>query len=222
MRVQHTNVGGSKARPLERLDAARAPRDARAWASESALPIRAGARERPFPMTKARSATLTRLAKRVLAGCVLGAGGAAVVIAGGFPFFLAILFFAYQASREYFGFVKAVSDREGHTAAPGWFDAAVTLCCMAIPAYTFVTSGGIAVGLAVSSFAVLSVIAKGTEEPKLSHLSSAVFGLVYCGALLTVASPPRPRPNNPPSPLPAPPHRSRYPLFPHIPAAGTI
>jgi hypothetical protein len=58
-----------------------------------------------------------------------------------------------------------------------------TLSCIGLVVWTFVSHGrGATSGLAVMSFAVLSLQLLGTEKPRFSQLTSSVFGLFYCGA----------------------------------------
>jgi hypothetical protein len=126
--------------------------------------------------------TLSGLTLRVLAGSALGALGATCIISGGLPFLAFIEFFVYQSIQEYFGFVSLVGVREGRPPPPAWATALVTLCCMSMPVYSYLTGGKIAVALALACFVTCSVLVTTTENPKMSILSSTVFGLLYCGA----------------------------------------
>ena len=128
------------------------------------------------------------LSARVLTGCVLGGAGALSIIAGGIPFLCIVEFFVYNCIQEFFGFVAAVGQREGRPPPPAWATALITLCCMSLPLYTFLANGKIALGLALASFATCSVLVTTTEAPKLSTLTSAIFGLLYCGAHCRAAS----------------------------------
>ena len=56
-----------------------------------------------------------------------------------------------------------------------------TLSCIGLVVWTFVSHGRATSGLAVMSFAVLSLQLLGTEKPRFSQLTSSVFGLFYCG-----------------------------------------
>jgi hypothetical protein len=125
--------------------------------------------------------SLSGLGIRVLAGCALGALGGLVIIAGGIPFLICMELFVYQSIREYFGFVSLVGVREGRPPPPPWATALVTLCCMSLPLYTYLTAGKIAVMLALASFVMCSVLVTTSENPKLSTLTSTIFGLLYCG-----------------------------------------
>ena len=56
-----------------------------------------------------------------------------------------------------------------------------TLSCIGLVVWTFVSHGRATSGLAVMSFAVLSLQLLGTEKPRFSQLTSSVFGMFYCG-----------------------------------------
>ena len=62
-----------------------------------------------------------------------------------------------------------------------------TLSCIGLVVWTFVSHGAATSGLAVMSFAVLSLQLLGTEKPRFSQLTSSVFGMFYCGARRYVA-----------------------------------
>ena len=67
-----------------------------------------------------------------------------------------------------------------------------TLSCIGLVVWTFVSHGRATSGLAVMSFAVLSLQLLGNEKPRFSQLTSSVFGMFYCGAphrLLFCSSP---------------------------------
>jgi len=57
-----------------------------------------------------------------------------------------------------------------------------TLSCIGLVVWTFVSHGRATSGLAVMSFAVLSLQLLGNEKPRFSQLTSSVFGMFYCGA----------------------------------------
>ena len=146
--------------------------------AESSVPLHAAAGHSKIPK---KSQSVSQLTKRGLAGCVMGAVGAAVVVQGGFAYFLFIELFVYQATREYFGFVTAVDQKEGRPLPPPWAASLVTLSCMFLPLYCFLTGGKIAVALALSAFIMLSIFVTNTSNPRMATVSSAIFGLLYCG-----------------------------------------
>eukprot|EP00892_Ulva_mutabilis_P006530 jgi/Ulvmu1/4249/UM192_0009.1 len=150
--------------------------------AESSVPLHAAAGHSDVPK---KSTSISQLTKRILAGCVMGAVGAAVVIQGGLAYFAFIELFVYQATREYFGFVTAIDQKEGRPLPPPWAASLVTLSCMFLPLYCFLTGGKIAVALALSAFVMLSIFVTNTQNPRMATVSSAIFGLLYCGYLPT-------------------------------------
>lgn len=139
------------------------------------------------PKDGLKKAELPPLLKRILAGLVMGAIGATIVVQGGVLYLCFIEFFVCQAALEYFGFVFAVDKKEGSAETPQWVVNLVTVCCMALPLYSFVTGGKIAIALALCSFVLLSALGAGLSKPRMSTLSSAMFGLLYCGVFLPAA-----------------------------------
>jgi phosphatidate cytidylyltransferase len=123
------------------------------------------------------------LVKRIVAGLVMGAIGATLVIQGGVMYLCFIEFFVCQAALEYFGFVSAVDKKEGIAVTPQWVANLVTLCCMLLPLWSFISGGKIAIPLALCSFVLLSAMGAGLKAPRMSTLSSAMFGLLYCGVM---------------------------------------
>lgn len=150
--------------------------------AESSVRLHADAGHGDVP--KKAPSTISKFTQRVLAGCVMGAVGAAVVIQGGWAYFLFIELFVYQATREYFGFVTAIDQKEGRPLPPPWAASLVTLSCMFLPLYCFLTGGKIAVALALSAFVMLSIFVTNSANPRMATASSAIFGLLYCGASL--------------------------------------
>ena len=55
---------------------------------------------------------------------------------------------------------------------------------MVLPLYSFVSGGKIAMPLALCSFVLLAALGVGLSKPRMSTLSSAMFGLLYCGVPL--------------------------------------
>jgi hypothetical protein len=148
--------------------------------AESSVPFNAGTAGHQQTVGKSKG-SFSDLSKRILTGCLLGAIGASVIVQGGLAYFLFMEFFVYHSSREYFSFVVSTSLKEGNAPPPKWSSYLLTLCCMALPLYSFVTGGKIAVALAISSFLMLSIFVTQTNAPRLATLSSAIFGLLYCG-----------------------------------------
>lgn len=58
---------------------------------------------------------------------------------------------------------------------------AISLLCVALNAWVFVTNGRAASAMAVASFLVLSLQLLASRKPRFAQLTSSVFGLFYCG-----------------------------------------
>jgi hypothetical protein len=129
----------------------------------------------------------SQLQLRILAGATLGAIGGLLVAAGGIPYLLFMEFFVFHCIQEYFGMDARVGIRHGRQPPPVWGTSLVTLCCLSLPVYNFVT-GKIALAFALATFIMCSVFITTTETPTLATITSPIFGLFYCGMLLAAHS----------------------------------
>ena len=77
--------------------------------------------------------------KRVIAGVVLGLGGAAVVAVGNLPYLLVAMLVVYQATQEYYGFITSKGISAGMTPPPPFVSAMTTALCLSITVLTYVT-----------------------------------------------------------------------------------
>jgi phosphatidate cytidylyltransferase len=77
--------------------------------------------------------------KRVIAGVVLGLGGAAVVAVGNVPYLLVAMLVVYQATQEYYGFITSKGISAGMTPPPPFVSAMTTALCLSITVLTYVT-----------------------------------------------------------------------------------
>lgn len=136
------------------------------------------------PKEEHDSTGVSPIARRVIAGLVMGAIGATLVVQGGVLYLGFIEFFIFQAAQEYFGFITAVDKKEGIHVTPQWVVHLVTACCMALPLYSFISGGKIAIPFALASFVLLSAVGAGLKTPSINTLSSSMFGLLYCGVIL--------------------------------------
>ena len=65
---------------------------------------------------------------------------------------------------------------------PPLVSSAISLLCVALNAWVFITNGRAASAMAVATFMVLSLQLLAVQKPRFSQLASSVFGLFYCGA----------------------------------------
>jgi len=139
----------------------------------------------PFPAEEPSSPTTQKgpssLAKRATFGSILGLGGAVVIVLGGWLFASVACLVAYQCSQEFIGLVNAKGISEGMKPPPPMISSAISMLCVALCAWSFVSGGKMASAMAVATFLVLSLQLVASQKPRFSQLTSAVFGLLYCG-----------------------------------------
>ncbi|KAL4445382.1 hypothetical protein ABPG77_011207 [Micractinium sp. CCAP 211/92] len=123
------------------------------------------------------------LAKRVIFGTILGLSGAAVIITGGWLYGAVTCLAAYQLSQEYIGMVSAKGIAAGSPPPPPLVTSAISLLCVALNAWVFVTNGRNAAAMAVATFLILSLQLLVVRKPRFAQLTSSLFGLFYCGYL---------------------------------------
>ncbi|GBF88739.1 phosphatidate cytidylyltransferase [Raphidocelis subcapitata] len=161
--------------PLPSIDGARAALHGAATAAKAAAAPAAAAAK--------KAVAAGDLAPRVASALVLGAAGAGVVAAGGLPFLAAATLLAFQASREYFGMVAARDAARGAEPAPPVVAAAATALCVGFAPAVALAGVKAGAALCVSSFALLALTVVASARPTFGQLTSAVFGLLYCGFL---------------------------------------
>lgn len=126
---------------------------------------------------------LSSLAKRAIFGTILGLGGAVVILFGGWLYAGAACLVAYQCSKEFTGLVNAKGISAGMKPPPPFITSVISLLCVALNVWAYVSGGFTASAMAVSTFVLLSLQLVASHRPRFSQLTSAVFGLVYCGYL---------------------------------------
>ena len=84
--------------------------------------------------------------------------------------------------QEYIGMVTAKGIAKGAAAPPPLVTTAISLLCVALNAWVFVTNGRAASAMAVASFLILSLSLVASPKPRFAQLASTIFGLLYCGA----------------------------------------
>lgn len=133
------------------------------------------------PKTAAQKAG--NFANRVFFGITLGLGGAAMIISGGYAFLALLVFVAYQATQEYYGFITSKGITKGMTPPPPLVSALTTVMCISITLLAFFLQARSGTVLAVAAFLLLVLEVIAIKKPKFSQLASSVFGLFYCGKL---------------------------------------
>ena len=182
-------VGSAEHRSLRDLDR-QGPHAAQPF---SALKLKATCRSivgsGSSPPSETDSATAVQsprsgLAKRAIFGSILGMAGAAVILIGGWPYVVVTCLVAYQCSKEFIGLVNAGGIAGGMKPPPPLISSTISLLCVMLNAWAFVTGGRNASAMAVAAFIVLSLQLLASQKPRFSQLTSAVFGLVYCGKMM--------------------------------------
>lgn len=77
--------------------------------------------------------------------------------------------------------VSAKGIAKGAEPPPPLVATAISLLCVALNAWVFITNGRSASAMAVASFLVLSLQLVASSKPRFAQLASSVFGLFYCG-----------------------------------------
>lgn len=77
--------------------------------------------------------------------------------------------------------VSAKGIAAGSPPPPPLVTSAISLLCVALNAWVFVTNGRNAAAMAVATFLILSLQLLVVRKPRFAQLTSSLFGLFYCG-----------------------------------------
>ncbi|XP_064948612.1 phosphatidate cytidylyltransferase 5, chloroplastic-like [Musa acuminata AAA Group] len=124
----------------------------------------------------------SQLRKRVVFGLGIGLGAGGVVVAGGWVFTVAVAAAVFAAAREYFELVRSRGIAAGMTPPPRYVSRVCSVICALMPILTLYF-GNIDVSVTSSAFIVAMALVLQRGNPRFAQLSSAVFGLFYCGYL---------------------------------------
>lgn len=120
--------------------------------------------------------------KRVVSGLGLGICVGGVVLAGGWIFTLAMSVAVFTGSREYFELVRSRGIATGMTPPPRYVSRVCSVICALMPILTMYF-GHMDVSVPLSAFIVAMTLVLQRGNPRFAQLSSAMFGLFYCGYL---------------------------------------
>lgn len=123
------------------------------------------------------------LTKRAIFGSILGVSAAVIIVIGGWAFAAVTCLLAYQCSQEFIGLVNAKGIAKGMKPPPPLVSSAISLMCVSLCAWSFISGGKMASAMAVATLLVLSLQLVAVEKPRFAQLTSSVFGLMYCGYL---------------------------------------
>ncbi|KAF5179481.1 Phosphatidate cytidylyltransferase 5 protein [Thalictrum thalictroides] len=124
----------------------------------------------------------SQLKKRVVFGLAIGVGVGGVVLAGGWIFTLALTAAVFAGAREYFELVRSRGIASGMTPPPRYVSRACSVICALMPMLTLYF-GHIDVSVTSAAFVLAMALLLQRGNPRFSQLSSAMFGLFYCGYL---------------------------------------
>lgn len=120
--------------------------------------------------------------KRVVFGLGIGVGAGGIVVAGGWVFTVALAAVVFVGAREYFELVRSRGIAEGMPPPPRYLTRACSVICAFMPVLTLYF-GHMDISVTSSAFVVAMALFLQRGNPRFAQLSSAVFGLFYCGYL---------------------------------------
>ncbi|XP_008794843.3 phosphatidate cytidylyltransferase 5, chloroplastic-like [Phoenix dactylifera] len=129
-----------------------------------------------------RQNQVSQLRKRVTFGLGIGLGAGGIVVAGGWLFTVAVAAAVFAGAREYFGLVRSRGIAAGMTPPPRYLSRVCLVICALMPILTLYF-GHMDVSVTSSAFVVAMALILQRGNPRFAQLSSAVFGLFYCGYL---------------------------------------
>uniref|UniRef100_A0A0A0KFQ2 Phosphatidate cytidylyltransferase n=1 Tax=Cucumis sativus TaxID=3659 RepID=A0A0A0KFQ2_CUCSA len=123
-----------------------------------------------------------QLKKRVVFGIGIGITGGIVVLAGGWVFTVAVAACIFVGAREYFELVRSRGITAGMTPPPRYVSRICSVICAFMPILSFYF-GQLDVAITFSAFILAITLLLQRGNPRFAQLSSAIFGLFYCGYL---------------------------------------
>ncbi|WOG95492.1 hypothetical protein DCAR_0414814 [Daucus carota subsp. sativus] len=123
----------------------------------------------------------SQLKKRVVFGIGIGVCVGGVVLAGGWVFTVALAAAVFAGAREYFELVRSRGIAAGMTPPPRFVSRVCSVICALMPLVTLYM-GQIDVSVTSAAFVVAMTLLL-QRGPRFAQLSSAMFGLFYCGYL---------------------------------------
>ncbi|XP_027112995.1 phosphatidate cytidylyltransferase 4, chloroplastic-like [Coffea eugenioides] len=124
----------------------------------------------------------SQLKKRIFFGLGIGLSAGGIVLAGGWIFTGALAAAVFVGSREFFELVRSLGIAAGMTPPPRYVSRACSIIYALMPLFTLYF-GHIDVSVASAAFVVAIALLLQRGSPRFAQLSSAMFGLFYCGYL---------------------------------------
>ncbi|KAF3440025.1 hypothetical protein FNV43_RR18303 [Rhamnella rubrinervis] len=129
-----------------------------------------------------RQLKTNQLRKRILFGLGIGVTVGGVVLAGGWVFTVALAAAVFVGAREFFELVRSRGITAGMTPPPRYVSRVCSVICAVMPIVTLYF-GQIDVSVTSAAFVVAMALLLQRGNPRFAQLSSAMFGLFYCGYL---------------------------------------
>lgn len=124
----------------------------------------------------------SQLKKRVVFGLGMGILVGGVVLTGGWVFTVALAAAVFVGAREYFELVRSRGIADGMTPPPRFVSRVCSVICALMPVVTLYL-GHIDVSVTSAAFVVAMALLMQRRIPRFAQLTSAMFGLFYCGYL---------------------------------------
>ncbi|MCD9641994.1 Phosphatidate cytidylyltransferase 5, chloroplastic [Datura stramonium] len=124
----------------------------------------------------------SQLEKRVVFGLGIGISVGGVVLAGGWIFTVLLAAAVFVGAREYFELVRSRGIADGMTPPPRYVSRVCSVICALMPVLTLYL-GQIDVSVTSAAFVVAMALLMQRRIPRFAQLTSAMFGLFYCGYL---------------------------------------
>ncbi|CAI8596917.1 unnamed protein product [Vicia faba] len=124
----------------------------------------------------------SQLKNRVVFGLGIGISAGAIIFAGGWVFAAAMAAAVFAGSREYFELIRSQGITEGMTPPPLYVSRVCSVICALMPLYVMYR-GHIDVSVTSSAFVLAMALLVQRGNARFAQLSSAIFGLFYCGYL---------------------------------------
>ncbi|KAK9103093.1 hypothetical protein Sjap_020347 [Stephania japonica] len=135
-----------------------------------------------FQSVEKKRSSGSQLKKRIVFGLAIGIGVGGVVLAGGAVFTVAVAAAVFAAAREYFELVRSRGIAAGMTPPPRYVSRVCSVICALMPLLALYF-GHIDVSVTSAAFIVAMALLLQRGIPRFAQLSSAMFGLFYCGYL---------------------------------------
>ncbi|XP_061364930.1 phosphatidate cytidylyltransferase 4, chloroplastic-like isoform X2 [Gastrolobium bilobum] len=136
----------------------------------------------PERLPQPNAQKVSQLRNRIVFGLGIGITVGGVVLAGGWVFTVAMAAAVFAGAREYFELVRSHGITEGMTPPPRYVSRVCSIICALMPLF-IMYRGHIDVSVTSAAFVLAMALLLQRGSPRFAQLSSAIFGLFYCGYL---------------------------------------